>query len=189
MTESRKDIAATIGKLVLVGLVAALLLGLTYVPTQDQLKQNEIKAKEEALNEVIPSASEFEPVYSGEINEDGGQEVLYYRAFDSSGNLIGYAFFRQQSGYQDVIELAGGVDSSFNEIIGMKVMKHSETPGLGAKITTEDFRSQFDNLPLKDLQLSTNGGSVDSITGASTSSQAVVDGLNSKIDQIEEQET
>jgi len=189
MTESRKDIAVIIGKLVLVSLIAALLLGLTYVPTQDQLKQNEIKAREEALNEVVPSASEFEPVYGDKINEGGEQEILYYRAFDSSGNLVGYAFFRQQSGSQSTIKLAGGVDASFNEITGMKVMKHSETPGLGAKITTEEFRSQFYNLPLKDLQLSKNGGSVDAITGATISSQAVVDALNAKVDQIKEQET
>ncbi|APH38954.1 Rnf electron transport complex subunit RnfG [Methanohalophilus halophilus] len=189
MTESPKDIAVIIGKLVLVSLVAALLLGLTYVPTQEQLEKNEVAAKKEALSQVVPSASDFEPVYGNEVDEEGNRNILYYKAVDSSGNLVGYAFFKTQSGAQDVIQLAGGVDPSFNKVTGMEVMKHSETPGLGSKIAEEDFKGQFRQLPIGDLQLSSAGGSIDAITGATISSQAVVDGLNTKIDDVKEQET
>jgi len=183
MTESQRDVAVIIGKLVLVCLVASLMLGLTYVPTQEQLEINKIEAQEEALKEVVPSASEFEPVYNS------GEQILYYRAFDSSGNLVGYAFFSEENGYNGPVELAGGIDASFNTITGMEVMGHSETPGLGAKITEDKFKNQFSDLTVGDLQLSQNGGSIDAITGATTSSHAVVDALNSKIDEIKELET
>ena len=182
MTESGRDVAVIIGKLVLVCLVASLMLGLTYVPTQEQLEINKIEAQEEAMKEVVPSASDFEPVYRGE-------QILYYRAFDPSGNLVGYAFFSEENGYNGPVELAGGIDSSFNTITGMEVMGHSETPGLGAKITEDKFKNQFSDLAVGDLQLSQNGGSIDAITGATTSSHAVVDALNSKIDEIKEHET
>lgn len=182
MTESGRDVAVIIGKLVLVCLVASLMLGLTYVPTQEQLEINKIEAQEEAMKEVVPSASDFEPVESGE-------QILYYRALDSSGNLVGYAFFSEKNGYDGPVEVAGGIDSSFNTITGMAVLDHSETPGLGAKITEDKFKNKFSGLAVEDLQLSQNGGSIDAITGATTSSHAVVDALNSKIDEIKEHET
>ncbi|ADE37188.1 Rnf electron transport complex subunit RnfG [Methanohalophilus mahii] len=183
MTESKRDVVIIIGKLVLVCLVASLMLGLTYVPTQEQLEINKIEAQEEAMKEVVPSASSFEPVYNN------GEQILYYKAFDSSGNLVGYAFFSEENGYNGPVELAGGIDSSFNTITGMDVMGHSETPGLGAKITEDKFKNQFSNLAVDNLQLSQDGGSIDAITGATTSSHAVVDALNSKIDEIKEHET
>jgi electron transport complex protein RnfG len=186
MTESNKDTAVVIGKLVLISIVAALLLGLTYVPTSEQLKINEANSKKEILGELIPEASgNFEEVYGDEVNEDGEPVVLYYRALDPSGNIIGYAFFQQQAGAQGPLVVAGGVDSTFSTFRGMDVLNHEETPGLGAKIVEEPFQSQFVDIPVSSLGLSSSGGTIDSITGATISSQAVIDALNTKITEIE----
>ncbi len=189
MSDSNKDIVVIIGKLVVICLVASALLAFTYVPTNEQLKENYKLARVATLNEVIPSASQFDPVYGTEvINEDGDLEILYYKAKDESGNLLGYAFFKQQTGAQGIIEIAGGVDASFNEVTGMGIMAHSETPGLGSKITEPWFKDQFKNVAVADLSLSKSGGSIDSITGATISSQAVVDALSSEVDYIKSAE-
>ncbi|MDK2892566.1 Rnf electron transport complex subunit RnfG [Methanohalophilus sp.] len=188
MSDSRKDIAIILGKLVLVCLVASALLGITYVPTQEQLKLNSIEAQKLALAEILPQASEFEPVYGSVANEDGDLPILYYRAFDSSGNLVGYAFFQEYPGAQGPIQIVGGVDTSFSTITGVQIMKHGETPGLGAKITEPDFRNQFIGIPLADMKLSKDGGKIDSITGATISSQAVIDALNAGVDLVKEHE-
>ncbi len=188
MSDSTKATIVVIGKLVLISVVAALLLGLTYVPTNEQLKQNEANAKKEILSELIPEANTFEEVYGDEVNEDGDPVVLYYRALDSSGNIIGYAFFKEHAGAQGPIVVAGGVDSSFSTFYGMDVLSHEETPGLGDKITKEPFQSQFEGISVSSLSLSSSGGSIDAITGATISSQAVVDALNTKISSIEEAE-
>jgi electron transport complex protein RnfG len=66
----------------------------------------------------------------------------------------------------------------------MDVLRHEETPGLGARITTPAFQNQFDGAPVQQLALRSGGGSIDAITGATVSSQAVVTALNSKINQI-----
>ncbi|MGM0771471.1 MAG: Rnf electron transport complex subunit RnfG [Halobacteriota archaeon] len=186
MTESNKDVVVIIGKLVLIAVVASALLAGTYVPTSEQLKKNYEEARTATLAELMPQAAEFEAVYGDQvINDDGDREILYYRAKDSSGNIVGYAFFRQQPGAQGMLEVAGGVDASFDEVTGMSIMSHVETPGLGSKITEPAFRDQFKNLKVSDLSLSKSGGEIDSITGATISSQAVVDALNAQIEVIE----
>jgi len=189
MTDGNRDFIIIVGKLVLISAVAAALLGITYVPTQEQLKDNIAKAREQKRLEVMPLAADFEPVYGDTIiNEDGDKEILYYVAKDESGNLIGYAFFKQQPGAQDVIEVAGGVTSDFGKITGMSVLSHAETPGLGAKIIEPAFKGQFKDIPLSQLKLSSSGGSIDSITGATISSQAVIDALSSKVESIKKAE-
>lgn len=188
MSESGKDIAIILGKLVLVCLVASALLGITYVPTQEQLKLNELEAQKQALAEIVPQASEFEPVYGTVAAEGGELPILYYRALDSSGNLVGYAFFQDYPGAQGPIRIAGGVDASFSTITGVQIMKHGETPGLGAKITEPDFRNQFLDISLADMKLSKDGGKIDAITGATISSRAVIDALNAGVASIKEKE-
>lgn len=184
MTESNKETVVIVGKLVFISVLAALLLGITYIPTSEQLEQNIIDAQTRILGELIPDAQEFEPVEGAE--DDG--EILYYRAVDDSGNIVGYAFFQEQRGSQGPIVVAGAVDSSFTNVLGMDVLSHEETPGLGAKITTQDFQSQFQGVPVSQLALSRSGGSIDAITGATISSQAVVDALDSKIEEVEDAE-
>lgn len=188
MSESSRDTFLIIGKLVLISIVAALLLGITYIPTSQQLEENIIAAQKVILSELMPEAQNFEPVESDVAGEDGQREILYYRAVDSSGNIIGYAFFKQQGGAQGPIVVAGAVDASFANVLGMNVLSHEETPGLGSKITSPDFRSQFQGIAVSKLGLSSSGGSIDSITGATISSKAVVDAMNSKIDEIESAE-
>lgn len=189
MSDSNKETVMIIAKLVIISVVAALLLGITYVPTNAQLKINEENARVAILNELIPEANNnFEPVEGAVINEEGDREVLYYRAKDASGNIIGYAFFKRQAGAQGPIVVAGGVDASFTTVKGMNVLSHEETPGLGSKIVEASFRSQFINIPAASLSLSSSGGSIDAITGATISSQAVIDALDSKINEIKEAE-
>ncbi|WP_321419352.1 Rnf electron transport complex subunit RnfG [uncultured Methanomethylovorans sp.] len=185
---SDKEFVSVVGKLVLISVIAAALLGITYVPTQEQLQKNEQEAMNLKLLEVMPGAT-FEPVYGDQVNaETGEKEVLYYRAKDTSGNLLGYTFLSSKSGAKGTIVVIGGVDSTFSTITGMSVLSQAETPGLGSRIAESAFMDQFYNLPLSKLSLSSSGGSIDSLTGATISSQAVVDALNSKVESIKSAE-
>lgn len=187
MTESNKETVVIIGKLVLISVFAALLLGITYIPTSEQLQKNIEEAQKQILAELMPTAQDFEPVEGAE-NAEGQREILYYRAVDDSGNIVGYAFFKEQGGAQGPIVVAGAVDATFSNVLGMDVLSHEETPGLGSKITNADFRSQFQDIPISQLALSSSGGSIDAITGATISSKAVVDAMDAKIEEIEDAE-
>ncbi|MDK2825564.1 electron transport complex protein RnfG [Methanolobus vulcani] len=187
-SESNKDTMMVIAKIVIISVVAALLLGITYVPTSEQLKVNEANAKTEILAKLIPGDVTFEAVEGTAVDAEGNPEILYYRATDASGNIVGYAFFKEQAGAQGPIVVAGAVDPTFTTLLGMSVLSNEETPGLGAKIVQPEFQNQFLNLPMASLALSKSGGSIDAITGATISSTAVVDALNIKIDEIKQAE-
>jgi electron transport complex protein RnfG len=175
-----KEYVMIMVKIVLLSIIAAVILGALYIPTQAQLKVYQEEQKQLSLKIVNPDADHFEPVKSGE-------ETLYYLAFDAGNNLIGYCFFHDQPGSQGTITLAGGVDNEYT-VTGVKIMAHSETPGLGAKITEESFTGQFPGVAEDDLMLSKDGGAIDAITGATVSSVAVIDGLHAAMNEIKANE-
>jgi electron transport complex protein RnfG len=171
-------------KMIALSALAAVLLALTFVPTQAQLKVLQEEQEKQALKAVLPQAVDFEPVTGDQVDANGEPVVLYYRGVDSSGNIAGYAFRNTQPGAQGLIEVLGGVSADFKTVAGMEVMAHSETPGLGARITESGFKSQFSNLPVADLSLSSKGGKVDAISGATISSTTVVNALHMGIDKV-----
>lgn len=175
-------------KMIVLSALAAVLLAVTFVPTQTQLNILQGEQEKQALKAVLPQAADFEPVTGDQVDADGEPVVLYFRGVDSSGNIVGYAFRNTQPGAQGLVEVLGGVTSDFNTITGMEVMSHSETPGLGAKIIEPGFKSQFLNLPVADLSLTKNGGKVDAISGATISSVTVVTALHTGIDGVKAQE-
>ena len=64
-------------------------------------------------------------------------------------------------------------------------MNHSETPGLGAKSTEPEFYEQFNDkkAPLKVVKGSAgNPDEISAISGATITSNAVVDGVNAAVD-------
>ncbi len=175
-----KEMGVVLLKLVVLSVVAAAVLGAIYIPTQVELKIYQQEQKELALVDVMPLADHFDPVKSGD-------EILYYRALDADNNLVGYSFFHDQSGSQDTITIAGGIDTEY-KVTGVKIMSHAETPGLGAKITELAFTDQFIGVAQSDLMLSKNDGAIDAITGATVSSVAVIDGIQAKILEIKANE-
>lgn len=82
------------------------------------------------------------------------------------------------AGYGGVIETVVGVSSSGN-VSGVSVVRHSETPGLGANITGGEFQRRFVGIPAgTEVKVKKDGGQVDAITGATVSSRAVANAVN-----------
>ncbi|WP_440954435.1 Rnf electron transport complex subunit RnfG [Methanosarcina sp. Mfa9] len=183
-----KEVVQVIVAMVLISAVAAAALAATYTPTQEALKLLQEEQQKEAMKAILPAAADFEPVTGDQLDDEGNPVVLYYRGVDSSGNVVGYAVKRNQVGAQGTIQLLAGVSSDFNTITGVQVLKHSETPGLGALIVTPEFQGQFSDKPLSDVSLKSNGGQIDALTGATISSQAVVDALHGATDYVAAQE-
>jgi electron transport complex protein RnfG len=93
-------------------------------------------------------------------------------------------------GYDGDIVLMVGIDLQSNQLLGLEIIQHNETPGVGARIESESFRKQFKNLPLSTMPaLKKNGGKVDGISGATYSSSAVINGTDSAIKIIQNNNT
>jgi electron transport complex protein RnfG len=64
-------------------------------------------------------------------------------------------------------------------MLGVEIVSHGETPGVGAQVEKEAFRQQWQGLSANEATaLRGEGGAIDAITGATFSSRAMVDGTN-----------
>jgi electron transport complex protein RnfG len=73
-----------------------------------------------------------------------------------------------------------GIDISNDQIMGVGVTTHAETPGMGAKAKTDpSFAAQFRELPLGEaVNVTADGGSINAISGATITSRAVCSATN-----------
>lgn len=116
-----------------------------------------------------------------------------YKGLDDANNVTGYAFVAVGSGFADKIKIVIAVDDKCEKFLGFKVLSSNETPGFGSKIIEDNFGNQFKNVLAGKINLSKVGDPqvIDSrivaITGATVSSQAVVNIFNTYIEEIKEQ--
>ena len=117
---------------------------------------------------------------------DPDPDALVFYPAKKQDELTGYAIksFSDQ-GYSGRIEIMVGfeLDGKMREV---QVLSHRETPGLGSKITTVDFLSQFkDKYPDDfDLRVTKDGGDIDGISGATISSRAVGEAIQTAYDNF-----
>lgn len=131
------------------------------------------KSEEEgSLKDVLPEGVNFEPVKSG-------NDIIYYKAYNKNGQLIGAAFKAQGKGYSSTIETMVGM-SGEGKILVIKILNQNETPGLGARVTEPDFTARFSDKNIQNLN------DVQAITGATISSRAVINSVASKAKEIQE---
>ncbi len=84
-----------------------------------------------------------------------------------------------KGGYGGDIVVMIGVDLRSEEMIGIEIIQHNETPGVGSKVERESFRNQWQRIPANDpVALRTQGGRIDAISGATYSCKAMVAGTN-----------
>ena len=100
------------------------------------------------------------------------EDAVLYTVSDADRTL-GYCVEVVSAGFGGDLSLMVGFDAA-REIVGVAVVSHSETPGLGSLAAEPDFLSQFAG---KGGEL-TLGEDVDAISGATVSSRAVLDGVN-----------
>ena len=96
------------------------------------------------------------------------------------GKTVGYAVESFTSkGFSGRINVMVGFDMDGN-IVGTSVISHSETPGLGAKMTDPAFSSQFvgKNPASYRLAVTKDGGDVDAITASTITSRAYCDAVD-----------
>ena len=107
-----------------------------------------------------------------------------FAGYDEAGALLGFAIPAEGAGFQDTIKLIYGYDVGARRVVGMEVLESRETPGLGDKILKDrSFLENFRNLSVEPEVVvvktgRTRDNEVDSISGATISSRAVVRIIN-----------
>ena len=115
------------------------------------------------------------------------EEKQVYVGKDADGQVAGYAFTAEGSGFQDKIGLLIALDSAAENVLGIAVLKSNETPGFGDKAKKPEFKNQFIGVPasklivVKDGDRSAVDDTIVAITGATITSEAVVKIVNDAV--------
>jgi electron transport complex protein RnfG len=151
--------------------------------TGEKIEAEKELKKKIMLQESLPAAVEFrtESALLQRVHETVGSEISdLYLGYDEHGDQVGLVLTVESRGYGGPIQLMVGIARN-GQVTGVRVLSHSETVGLGAKITDDDFLKQegLIDIALEDtLAVSKDNGKVQAVTGATVSSRAVVRGVN-----------
>lgn len=155
------------------GLLAALKDG-TKDAIENQVLKNE---KAPALHAIFKDVSN-DPVKDRFKIMDGEVErTIFIGKYDGEPKAV--AFDSTGSGYGGEIGVIVGVNIEKDEMVGVGVTTHKETPGLGARAKTDKtFTAQFRGLPIPDkYSVKADGGEVDALSGATITSRGVSEAI------------
>ena len=167
-------------------------LALTDDITKAPIKERALEDKMNSLAQVIPrTIHDNNPVNDAitlpnpKAGGHGGApaETVIYRAV-KDGQITGVAFEMDASGgYGGPVKLMMGIAPD-GKLLGVRVISHKETPGLGDKIEAAktDWITRFTGLslgnpPVEKWKVKKDGGQFDQFSGATITPRAVVGGI------------
>lgn len=171
-----KEIVKPILALGLCCLVVVSLLAVTNYITAPIIKQSEQAKADSTRKLVLTEADSFTDVGLPEETLAQNKVTSAFRA----NNGAGYAITAVVTGYHGDITAMFGFDPE-GKIAGVQVLSHSETQGLGERITGEGWQSQFIGQagPLATVKSATaKEGEIIALTGATISSDAMTTAAN-----------
>jgi electron transport complex protein RnfG len=169
--------------------VAALALAAVQNVTTPVIAQQERLFRLRSIAQSIPRYDN-EPDQDVVTVVDGAKRVCVFRG-RQGGEVSGVAFeWTQGGGYSGDVRFLVGLtadgslacnDGGDARWVGLQVLQHAETPGLGANMGSEEWRRQFCGHDLDDgetfWQVRKDGGQVDSLTGATITSRVVTSAI------------
>ena len=172
-----------------------LLIAVTNAALSPRIVQNKINKRNRLVGALLPEAKNFALEKEIEIESLRGkkEKIAVYRAMSEGDECVGWSFNATGSGFADKIELVVAVDKDFEKLAGFDVLASNETPGFGDQIKYDYYRDQFKGAPAEELKLVTSGdpkkidAEIVAISGATVSSEAVVEIINNFLIQIKEQ--
>jgi len=183
-----------------IAMISGILVAMTFQFTAPIIKKNQQEALERAIFQVLPEATTAENFRLAHdeltpLTPEQFAEANVFAGFDADHQLVGVAMEGSARGYQDVVRILYAYVPDQQGIIGFTVLQSSETPGIGDKVESDaPFLANFNPLDARlnaagdalanDIITVKNGRKVnpweiDAISGATITSAAVGDALNS----------
>ena len=187
-----------VGTLTVAGALAGLVIVLVFQWADPLIEAYNARVLAEAVTEVLGGATRYETAFMDEdgiykaqpVADTATLEERIYVGYNDVGDPVGVAVAGGKAGFQDIIRLIFGYDPNTGEVLGMKVLESKETPGLGDKIEKDStFVGQFVRVAtlIQGVKKGRERGAdeeVIMITGATISSQAVIDIINMRVDEL-----
>lgn len=164
----------------IVALICTIISTALYFLTKDKIETEILKQQQELLAQVIP-ANYYDNDVTATCKTTESREIEKICTALLTGKVSAYAVeATAPDGYSGAIRLLMGITPE-GEVLGVRVLAHKETPGLGDKIETRvshwilSFNHQKiseDNL--QDWAVKKDGGKFDQFAGATITPRAVV---------------
>lgn len=141
---------------------------------------------------IIAKANEAKTQKAVQAVLEGGGELMDPSAYTDTIGIVsavyagekGYAVQVTPGGFGGEIDMMVGV-SKDGTVLGVSIIRHAETPSLGAVAAAESeagrtFRDSFIGLS-GEVKVSKDGGEADTITSATITSKAIATGVNAAL--------
>jgi electron transport complex protein RnfG len=173
----------------IVAMLAATALVVGNQLTHDAILKAEADDLAASLAQVLPAGGNDNDLLNDtvKVGAGGTASVTVYRA-RKAGVVTGVVFQMAQRGYAADIVVLMGVDME-GRLLGARVIKHAETPGLGDKIEIAkakwilDFNGKsLSDPPPEKWGVKKDGGVFDQFAGATITPRAVVKAVKSGLE-------
>jgi Na+-transporting NADH:ubiquinone oxidoreductase subunit C len=172
-------------------------LALTNQFTSERIARNQVLTHRRAVLNAFgietTGTSEDYYLYESRVQSEMVDDNRFY--FTEVGGERADAIVFSGSGLWGPIEGVIAVKSDFSRVLGMDIIFHNETPGLGGRIDESWFKEQFRDEKLKEDGLrifGTGGGDtdrdngrIDAVTGATRTSQALEGIINNSLQRLQ----
>jgi electron transport complex protein RnfG len=144
-----------------------------------QVEQDQNRLLSQILNGKTFTNKVFD---EGRLVEYAGENFTLYPVKGEQGEITHHVISGGREGYSGEIRFLIGVDSR-GQIKGVRVLSHTETPGLGDKIEIEksDWILSFNERSLANTaiwKVKKDGGEFDQFSGATITPRSVVNGVH-----------
>ncbi|MDD4915627.1 MAG: electron transport complex subunit RsxG [Methylococcales bacterium] len=170
-------------------LLAAVLLGFADLATRGVIQQRLQEDLQAYLEQVVPAGLHDNNLLADTVQVNssaaglGAEQTEVYLA-KKQGEVTAVCFkFVAPDGYAGPISLVMGVDRN-GEILGVRVIAHIETPGLGDKIEISKSKwilafngKSLNNLTVEQWAVKKDGGVFDQFSGATITPRKVVQAI------------
>ncbi len=150
------------------------LLAMLREKTQDRIEQQVLEfVKGPAIRKILAGAAN-DPIADRFTLADGeAKRSFFVGKYDGKPDVVAFETFA--GGYGGDVGLIVAVAVDTDQIVGVGVTTHNETPGVGAAVETDvGFIRQFTGLDIASgPKVTKDGGSINAISGATITSRAV----------------
>ena len=181
-----RKVSITASTMIIFSLVASAALSISYFLTKTPIEESDARAKRMFLNQVVPSNLYDNNLVKDTISVEPNplignkKNIDIYRAKKNNQVVAVIVETIAPDGYSGEIKTLVGIGQK-DKILGVRVITHKETPGLGDYIEVDkshwiknfDLKS-LDEMGEKEWAVKKDGGDFDYVSGATITARAVV---------------
>lgn len=178
------DIIKPTAVLTVICLVVTLALSLANLVTAKKIEERAKQTQMQAMSKVLDGE------YTKLTENINGSDIEYYLT-EKDGETVGFIFTVESKGYGGNISVMTAVKTDGTVAAVQIVSADNETVGLGKNVTKEAFYNQFTGLSgditaKKFGTANKQNNEIDAVTGATISSRAVTDAVNTALEYAEQ---